>query len=125
MTPLVTFGWANGIAGGLTEMQWDVFIPMTLLGCQLDLILNTYIGISVREINDRIAASADGGGADEAQSLGNGTTGSNSSASVSPSDEDPLTQILPLLQIALCILMFCCTTLYGRRVLKKLVQEEL
>ena len=22
MTPLVTFGWANGIAGGLTEMQW-------------------------------------------------------------------------------------------------------
>ena len=62
----------------------DVFIPMTLLGCQLDLILNTYIGISVREINDRIAASADGGGADEAQSLGNGTTGSNSSASVSP-----------------------------------------
>mgnify|MGYP003953477365 CR=1 FL=1 len=131
MTPLVAFGWANGIAGGLTDMQWGVFVPMTLLGSQLDLILNSYIGIVFRELVDRTSAlekSGDASGSLSSSSFGNGTASSNvtaPSATVSLLEEDPVGTIALLLQVMLCVLLFICSTLYGRHVLKKIVREEM
>ena len=101
---------------------------MTLIGSQLDLILNSYIGVVFRELVDRTDSLENNGDTSSLPSSFDNSTVRNNvtspSATGSLLEEDPIGTITLILQVALCVLLFVCSTLYGRRVLKKIVQEE-
>lgn len=48
MTPLLAFGWVNGIAGALTELPAPLFALSTLLGVQMDICTRIYLGNALR-----------------------------------------------------------------------------
>ena len=130
MVPLVTFGWANGIAGGMTDMDWDVFIVMTLIGSQMDLILNTYIGTIVRGLSVPSDSELTGETISSVKNF-NYSTPSPSSFGANEStlthkhnDQDRVNFISLIIQIVLCVLLFACVTIYGRHVLQGIVQDE-
>ena len=119
MTPLVAFGWANGIAGGMTDMEWDVFVPMTLIGSQLDLILNSYIGVVFRELVDRTDSLENNGDTSSLPSSFDNSTVRNNVTSPSATGSllggDPIGTITLILQVALCVLLFVCSTPLGAK----------
>ena len=146
LTPLLTFGWANAFAGALTDMGWGVFMSMTVIGIQVDLVLNTYIGTVVREVSDAatpgdeeaagswaVAAAAEGvssaGGSKNSSRNNNSTAeGLAGSASAQLSADatgaESATTIALVFQVVFAVLLLIGTTLWSRALLRKILREH-
>lgn len=94
-TPALTFGWVNSLCA-LTDMRLPYFLLTTIIGSQLDLVLNIYLGKLMRETSEVI--------------------GTNSTSTTTA-------EVLSI-QIVLTILLLIGTTMWGRRLLNKIRRRQ-
>ncbi len=137
LTPLLTFGWANAFAGALTDMGWGVFMSMTVIGIQVDLVLNTYIGTLVREVSDAAAAADEevmgsaaaafnGGNNSSSNSTRGGAGGASAlqSSTDASGDAETAGTIALVFQVVFAVLLLIGTTLWSRALLRKILREH-
>jgi uncharacterized membrane protein YdjX (TVP38/TMEM64 family) len=93
-TPALTFGWVNCLCGALTNMSIYLFVSVTVIGTQFDIIMNIYLGIVIRELS-----------------------------SYSDLDDGTATYVM-IVQIVLTVILLIGTTLWGRYFLKRVLAED-
>jgi len=114
VTPALTFGWCNGIAGALTDMNLCLLVLTLMLGNQMDLVLNHYLGLVLRQTSNAAAPSL--------------SDFSNTSAvAFSPSSArqaaNNASNIALVIQISAAVLLLFGTSLWSHYVLVKVLQE--
>lgn len=115
MTPALTFGWVNGLCGAMTDMKLGLYMLTLMMGNQVDLVLQTYIGITIREATDAaIEASLSETELTEAfNSSQVGGMGPSSSFNTQV-DNSNLETVSLVLRIALATLLVIGSTLWSR-----------
>jgi uncharacterized membrane protein YdjX (TVP38/TMEM64 family) len=113
MTPVLTFGFINAACGALTEMNYPLYIVTLMIGHQMDVIVYTFVGLTIREAVD-IAGSGSGSG-----------SGINSTNITSPSSSvSNVEEISLYIRIVLAIALLIGTTVWSHYLLKKIIKDN-
>ena len=110
MTPALAYGWINGLCGALTEMNITTYVTTLMVGHQLDIWLNIFLGKIAREANDAIQKN----NAVVANVTGNATT---------PKEESDIEGTMLIVQIILAIFLLIATTFWAQTLMKKIIEE--
>ena len=118
MTPVLTFGFVNALCGALTEMNYTLYMFTLMVGHQMDIIVYTFVGLTLRQAMDlRGGAGGDGGGGG-----GGGTNMTSPSSSMNGSSD--VEEISLIIRIVLAIFLLIGTTLWSRYLLKKIIKNS-
>ena len=123
VTPALTFGWCNGIAGALTDMNLCLLVLTLMLGNQMDLVVNHYLGLVLRQASNSAVAAAAAAAAPSPSGFSN-----TSAVAFSPSSADQVaannaSNIALVIQISAAVLLLIGTSLWSHYVLVKVLQE--
>ena len=125
MTPALTFGWVNGLCGGATEMPLYLYIATLVVGTQMDMILNIFIGTVAREANDAVDTAYNVENAAENENLRqNNSVVTPSSSLASAGSTNQIEGVVLSVQIVLAFLLLIGTTWWSRYLLKKIVEQD-
>jgi uncharacterized membrane protein YdjX (TVP38/TMEM64 family) len=117
MTPVLTFGFVNALCGALTEMNYTLYMFTLMVGHQMDIMVYTFVGLTLRQAMDlRGGAGGDGGGG------GGGTNMTSPSSSMNGSSD--VEEISLIIRIVLAIFLLIGTTLWSRYLLKKIIKNS-
>lgn len=111
MTPVLTFGFVNALCGALTEMNCTLYMFTLMIGHQMDIIVYTFVGLTLRQAVDIGGAGAGGG-----TNITSPSSSLNSSSGVE--------EISIIIRIVLAIFLLIGTTLWSRYLLKKIIKNS-
>ena len=111
MTPALAYGWINGLCGALTEMNITTYVTTLMVGHQLDIWLNIFLGKIAREANDSIQKN---NAVVANVTVGNATT---------PKEESDIEGTMLIVQIILAIFLLIATTFWAQTLMKKIIEE--
>jgi len=104
MTPILAYGWVNGIAGALTDMPVGLYFTSTLVGTQMDIVSRIYLGTAIRTLTD--------------------TSSSNVTLANAVLPDDPSAIPMLVVQIVAMLLVIIVPSVIGNRILRRLLRKS-